>query len=204
MSNKLQELTDKLYQEGLSKGKQEADEMKEKAKVEAAKIISEAKAKAQIIVSEGEREAIDIRTKAENDIKMASVQSISAIKQQVENIIITKSLSSSVKKSMNDIDFVKSLILTVIKAFNASNAEPVALNLILPENMQKEFSSFIQTDAVKEMNNGIAVSYSKNLAGGFKIGPKDDGYIISFSDEDFEKILSDYLRPATKKILFGC
>lgn len=32
MQNKLQELTDKLYNEGLSKGKQEAEEMVAKAK----------------------------------------------------------------------------------------------------------------------------------------------------------------------------
>ena len=35
MQNKLQELTDKLYNEGLSKGKQEGEEILAKAKVQA-------------------------------------------------------------------------------------------------------------------------------------------------------------------------
>ena len=39
MQNKLQELTDKLYQEGLSKGKQEGENLVAQAKAEAEKII---------------------------------------------------------------------------------------------------------------------------------------------------------------------
>ena len=41
MQNKLQELTDKLYNEGLSKGKQEAELLRANAKKEAEKIIME-------------------------------------------------------------------------------------------------------------------------------------------------------------------
>ena len=40
MQNKLQELTDKLYNEGLSKGKQEGEELLAKAKVQAEEIVA--------------------------------------------------------------------------------------------------------------------------------------------------------------------
>ena len=43
MDNKLQELTDKLYNEGLSKGKQEAEALKAAAAKESEQIISEAR-----------------------------------------------------------------------------------------------------------------------------------------------------------------
>ena len=46
MQNKLQELTDKLYKEGLSKGKQEGEEILAKAKVQADEIVAKAKAEA--------------------------------------------------------------------------------------------------------------------------------------------------------------
>ena len=44
--DKLQELTDRLYAEGLSKGKQEGEALLEKARQEADDIISQAKAEA--------------------------------------------------------------------------------------------------------------------------------------------------------------
>ena len=40
MQNKLQELTDKLYNEGLSKGRQEGEELLAKAKVQADEMIA--------------------------------------------------------------------------------------------------------------------------------------------------------------------
>jgi len=43
MQNKLQELTEKLYAEGLSKGRQEAEEIKSRAQKEAEEIIASAK-----------------------------------------------------------------------------------------------------------------------------------------------------------------
>ena len=39
MQNKLQEITDKLYNEGLSKGRQEAEELLKKAREESEKLV---------------------------------------------------------------------------------------------------------------------------------------------------------------------
>ena len=55
----------------------------------------------------------------------------------------------------------------------------------------------------RALQEGINVTFSKQIAGGFKIGPKNGGYLISFSDNDFERLIAEYLRPATKKLLFG-
>lgn len=203
MQNKLQELTDKLYNEGLSKGKQEAQEILANAKAEAEKIVSTAQENASKIIADAEKQAQDIKTKADNDLRIAASQTISAVKQQIENIIITKALKEPVKGSLSDVDFVKSVILTITKAFNASHSEPVDLELILPAALQDGLKSFVEKEAQKEMGKGVGITFSKQITGGFKIGPKEDGYMISFSDEDFEKILADYVRPATKKLLFG-
>ena len=57
MENKLQELTNKLYQEGLAKGKEEADILLEKAKEEALAIVQEARKEATWIVDRAEQAA---------------------------------------------------------------------------------------------------------------------------------------------------
>ena len=61
MQNKLQELTDKLYNEGLAKGKQEGEEILAKAKVQAEEIVAKAKAEAAAIVSAANKEAEDLK-----------------------------------------------------------------------------------------------------------------------------------------------
>ena len=121
---------------------------------------------------------------------MASSQTISSLRQQIENIIITKAVSPDVKAALADAELIKSLITTVAK-------------VILPASMQKELGTWFEKKAAAVMGEGVTVTFSRQIAGGFKIGPADGSYKISFADGDFESILTQYLRPATRKLLFG-
>ena len=62
---------------------------------------------------------------------------------------------------------------------------------------------YIKKELADILGKGIEVRFSKKISGGFTVGPKDGGYFISFTDETFIGLISEYLRPATKKILFG-
>ena len=203
MQDKLQELMDKLYNEGLSKGRKDADELVAKAAREAEEIISNAKEKAAKIVSKAEQEADDIKSRIANDIKMASAQSITATKQSIENLVVANALNANVGKAMSDTEFVKSLLTTVVKAFNASNAESVPLEVILPSSMQKELQSAFATEIYDNLAKGSEVKFAKGMSDGFKIGPKDGGFVIGFTADDFNALLGSYLRPSTRKLLFG-
>lgn len=203
MQNKLQELTDRLYNEGLSKGKKEAEDLKAAAAKEAEKIIAEARKKAAEIISNAGKEAEDLKTKVSNDVKMASSQTIAAVKQQLENTIITKAISADLSKNLENPELVRSMLETVAKSFNAAEAAPAGLEAIVPASMQKALENDFGKKAAQAMDNGIDVTFSKQISGGFKIGPKNGGYMISFAEGDFEKILCEYLRPTAKKLLFG-
>lgn len=203
MDNKLQELTDRLYNEGLSKGKQEAEALLAKAKAQAEEIVAQANAEAEAIRSAAEKQAAETRTMVEGDLKMASTQTISALKQQVENMVITKAVAKPVGAALSDSRFVQELITSVVKAFNATNPDGIGLDVILPASAQNELERAFTNEAIKNLSAGIDVKNVKGLANGFKIGPRDGGYQLSFTGDDFTELIGEYLRPATKKILFG-
>jgi len=75
--------------------------------------------------------------------------------------------------------------------------------MILPQSMKSELEDFLKKEINGKLCKGLEVEYVKGLSSGFKIGPKDGGYMISFTDEDFEAMIGGYLRPATRRILFG-
>ena len=203
MQNKLQELTDKLYNEGLSKGKQEGEEMLKKAQMDADNIIAKAKAEAERIVAQANKEAEELKTKVAADVKMAAVQSIAATRQDLEQMIVTKVAQNGVASNLSSADFVKEMVLSVVKAFNPQNAAPVDIDLILPESMKAQMEPVVKGEIGNLFASGVNVSYSKKMNGGFTVAPKDGGYVIQFTDEAFQSLIASYLRPATKKILFG-
>ena len=201
MQNKLQELTDKLYNEGLSKGKQEGEELLAKAKVQAEDIVSKAKAEAAQIVAAAQKEADEIRTKTGSDVKMAAAQSIAATKKDIETLIVGKMTEADVKNALTSAEFVKELIKTVAEKFTTDG--PVDLEVVLPESLRNQVEPYLTNELAKTLSAGVEASFSKKVTGGFRIGPKDGGYFISFTDETFNELISEYLRPATKKLLFG-
>lgn len=201
MQNKLQELTDRLYNEGLSKGKQEGEELLAKAKVQADEMIAKAQAEAAQIVAAAQKQADEIRTKTASDIKMASSQSLAATKKDIETLVVGKMTDEAVKKALGSADFIKEIIKTVAEKFTTEG--PVDLALVLPESLRKELEPFAAKELSKILGAGVEASFSKKVSGGFKIGPKDGGWFVSFTEETFNQLISEYLRPATKKLLFG-
>ena len=201
MQNKLQELTDKLYNEGLSKGKQEGEELLAKAKVQAEEMVAKAKAEAAQIVAAAQKQADELKTKTASDLKMASAQSIAATKKDIETLIVGKMTDEAVKKTLSSADFIKDMIRTVAEKFTTDG--PVDLNLILPEALKSDLEPFVTAELAKILGAGVEASFSKKVAGGFQIGPKDGGWFVSFTEDTFNQLISEYLRPATKKILFG-
>lgn len=202
MQDKLQELTDKLYNEGLSKGKKDAEDMLAKAKSEAAGITAEAKEEAQKIIADAKREGEELKKKAEGDIRMASSQALTAVRQKIEQAIIVKSVETPVTEALGEKEFMSALIKTVVSAFNPKESSQ-SLEVILPENKKQELDSFVKNELSKCCSSGIHVIYDRNIENGFKVGPKGKGYTISFTDKSFESLISSYLRPKTKKLLFG-
>ena len=201
MENKLQELTDKLYNEGLSKGKEEGEAILAKANEKAAEIIEEAKKQAESILRKAHKDAEDYKTKVEGDVKMAAVQSIQATRKDIENLMVGKMTDKQVSSALSSADFVKEVIKAVAGKFNADEA--VDLNIVLPESLRKELEPFVSGELANTLKGGVTAEFSKKVAGGFTIGPKDGSYFISLTDETFKSLIGDYLRPATRKILFG-
>jgi V/A-type H+-transporting ATPase subunit E len=199
--DKLQELTQKLYNEGLSKGKEEGEAILAKAREEAAQIVKEAQEQAAALVEKAHKEADDYRTKVEGDVKMASLQALQATRADVERLVVAQAVDKPVAQALSSEEFLKGIITAVAQNFSAQESADLAL--VLPASLQQELEPFVKNELAKALGKGVEASFSKKMAGGFQIGPKDGSYFISLTDETFQALIGAYLRPATKKILFG-
>ena len=199
--DKLQELTRRLYEEGLAKGKEEGQAMLEKAAAEADSIVKKAQEEAEAILEKARKEAQDYKTKVEGDVKMAAGQSVQATRTAIENLVIAKIADKPVEKDLSSEEFTKGIITAVAQKFSAE--EPADLSLILPESLKAGLEPFLKGELADLLGKGVEASFSKKMSGGFKIGPKDGGYFISLTDETFRELIGEYMRPATKKLLFG-
>ncbi|MEG1762990.1 MAG: hypothetical protein RR256_05205, partial [Bacteroidales bacterium] len=110
MQNKLQEITDKLYQEGLVKGKDEAQLIITEAEKQAASILEKANQQAEQVRVNAEKQAKDIQSNAMAEIKMAGRQMMTSIKTSIEGAIIAKTIAPATRSAFEQTEFVKELV----------------------------------------------------------------------------------------------
>lgn len=200
MGVKLQELTEKIYNEGVEKAQKEADVILANAKEKAAEIEKNANLKAQSIISTAEAEATKLKEHVNSELKMTVNQSVSALKQNLAQAVTMKSVQPSVQELFGNSDFLKSLIVKVVDGWISKDT--MDLKIVLSEKERSEMESYFRNQLAKELNSGLELSFSEGVKSGFKIGPVDNSYEISFTDKDFINFFNAYLRPKTSELLF--
>ena len=108
--NKLDILTKKIYEEGIEKAQNDAKEILERAQKDAENIIKEAENKAEAILNQANNDSANLRQKTEAEISMSVKQAISALKQQLTNLISNKIAVDMTSAAFKDEDFMRELM----------------------------------------------------------------------------------------------
>lgn len=197
MESKIQELTDKLFQEGVEKGNAEAQRIVADAKAEADRILKEAQTKADGIVAEAQKNGNELLENVKSELKLYAGQSLNALKSEITNLITDRIVKDSVKSVVVDKDFLNGFILKMAEmwAGNEGIVISTADAASLTAYFTKKAKDLLDKGQVKiEQVNGI-----KTL---FSISPKDGSYRVDFGEDEFTNYFKEFLRPQLVKMLF--
>jgi len=197
MENKLQELTRKIYDEGIEKARQEAAVILEDARKLADELTLKSRKEADDIMKLARQNAEEIQRNAISEVRISSKQAVSALRQKIASTITAKVVDAPVKEVVSDKAFIGSLIEKAIENFNNNAA------LVLPASDEKLLDQYFGKRLDKVLSSGVDVTFDDRIKGGFKIGPKDNSYVISFTDDDFVSFFQSFMRPRTINLLFG-
>jgi len=203
MQEKLQALINKVQEEGVSKGEELAAAIVKDAEKKAERIVEEAERDAERTRKQAQEEADELKRNVESELRLSGEQAIQSLRQRVSNLIAYKAIGEPVQASFEDREFVKGLIEQLIQNWQPESNGSVNLRLLLPAEGQKELEQYFSAKAKELLDGELQINFDQKLERGFRIGPADGSYVVSFTDEDFEIFFMDYLRPATKKILYG-
>ena len=202
MENKLQQLTQKLYDEGLEKGRSEAEKLVAEAKEKAAKLVADAQKEAEEILKKAADKAADTAKNTETEIALAGKQAVARIKSEIATMIVAKTPKEGVKAATLDAAFLKEMLVAVARNWNGASAGKVELKALLPEAERKTLDAAFEKAAKELLAAGIEVGYSSEVKTGFRVSEKEGGYYISFADADIEALISEYLREKVSNMLF--
>ncbi|MBN2348825.1 MAG: hypothetical protein JXJ22_08315 [Bacteroidales bacterium] len=204
MQNKLQKLTEKIYNEGISKGNAEADNIIKNAKSKAETLINDSKKEAEKILAEAKKKSAEMQKNTESELKLASKQTVNALKQQITEAVNGQIIDQSIDKAFNDKEFIKKIIETTVKNWSSGKSgSSMDISLLLPAKEEKELKDYFTKSAKDLLDKGLIIKSDELLENGFQIGPKDGSYKVSFTDTDFKNFFKQFLRPRLIELLFA-
>lgn len=194
--DKIQELTSKLYSEGVEKGKEEAEKIVAQAREQEQQILETARAKAEELVSSAEKESAELKKNTEAELKLYASQSSEALKTEITNIVTDKLSSAQIKEAVNDKGFMQRLIVELVQ--NWSKNETLTVGVENPE----ELKSYIAAHAKELLDKGLKIESVNNINTGFTLMPEDGSYKVKFGEEEFINYFKEFLRPQIQQLLF--
>lgn len=201
MEDKLRELTDKIYLEGVTRGNKEAEAIISEARAEAEKIRKEAEEKAGEIVEKARTEAEEVKNNTLSELRISFRHSLTSLKQDIENLISDRIVDQPVAQVMSDSSFVARLIETSVqRVFESENISEVNVNV--PDTMADDIEQYIRNETLSTFNSGIALNPSGTLEKGFEIIPQGKEYKIRISESDISDYIKGFLRPRLVELLF--
>ena len=193
---KIQELTEKIYREGVEKGQAEADRIIQEAKEQASQIIAEAKKKAAEIEADGKKAVAELENNTKNELKLYTAQSLSALKSEITNVLTASTVSQAVDKLVTDKDFLCNF--TVALAGKWVENEPIVIESADADALKAYFTK----EAKAILDKGVSIEKVNGRNALFTIQPADGSYKVSFGKEEFEDYFKSFLRPQLVQMLF--
>jgi V/A-type H+-transporting ATPase subunit E len=196
MENKIQELTEKLLNDGVEKGNAKAAQIIADAEAKAAQIISEAQAKAAQYEADAKKNAsaLDANTKAE--IKMFASQAINALKSEVANVVGDKIVKETTAQVVGDKAFMNEFMLKLAESWGAQ--EDIKISTADAEGLKALFAQ----KAKALLDKGVKIEQVNGQKTMFTVEPADGAYKVNFGEAEFENYFKNFLRPQLVDMIF--
>jgi V/A-type H+-transporting ATPase subunit E len=193
---KIQELTDKLYREGVEKGKAEGEHLVQQAQEEVAKMLADAKEQADKIIAEAKKEAQELDVNTRSELKLYAGQALNALKSEVANVITKKLVDEAVKSLSDNKDFIGKFMVAMAQSWGTE--EPLVISTADAEGLM----AYFKVHAKELLNKGVTIVQVNGKETSFSIAPADGSYKVNFGEEEFAAYFKEFLRPQLVEMLF--
>jgi len=202
MTSKIQELTEKIYQEGVDKAQNQATILIKEAEEKAAGLINDAQQKADNTIQEAERKSQEIYQGIKDELQSISKQVLAITKEKITESIVTDASKKLSETLLDDKDFLKSIILELVNKWDMGSGPIDDLSLVLSEKQMGKLDDFFKSGALQIMQSKKQILFDPSIKKGFQIIAKSEGFKVSFSDEDLENFFKQFMKPTIQEYLF--
>ena len=196
MDQKIRELTDKIFNEGVEKGRAEADRILAEAREKSSKMLEDAQKEAEAIRKNAEKGRDELKSNTTSELKLYTGQTLQALRTAIADSITDKIVTESVGKATADPSFFPSIITKVV-----SNWTP-GEEVVIETADAKALEAYFAKEAKELLDKGLTIKEAAGRTTEFTLMPKNGSYKIVFGESELIELFKSFLRPRLVEMLF--
>jgi V/A-type H+-transporting ATPase subunit E len=196
MNNKIQELTDIIYNEGVAKGQAQADQILAQAKEQAEKIITDARKQAESLVAAARKESADNAENVQKELRLYAAQAVEALKSEIATVVTDKIVTDSVKGFTADQKAFNEFMLRIAQEWGKNQ------QIEIKAQDADALTRYFTANAKALLDKGVKITQVNGQAAEFSILPADGSYKVNFGTDEFMNWFKSMLRPQLVETLF--
>ena len=195
MENKVQEITEKIYREGVEKGQAEAQKIVEAAEVEKTDLLKKAQQEAEKIIADAKKTAEELDRNTQSELKLYTKRTVEALKSEITNLITGSIVNAAVSANVND-EWLQKMMLSLASSWAANE------NVVIQTADADALTGYFAKHAKELLDKGVKIEQVNGIKSGFAILPADGSYKLQFGEEEFVSFFKEFLRPQLVAMLF--
>jgi V/A-type H+-transporting ATPase subunit E len=199
MADELQQLIERIQQEGLAK-----------AEGEARRIVDEARAQAETLRRDAETQARDIVEAAEREAKTFAERGGKALDQAARDVILSvhqavnDTFQALVRQTVGEaltLDTLKQMMVKVVEGYCAGQGQCSEIDLIVSPRDQQPLVDFFLKSYREAIDKGIEIHADAGVVKGFRVSLEGEHLHHDFTQQEIAAAMGRLLRPRLAEIL---
>lgn len=209
----VQDLIDRLKEEGVSEGREQGEQLVAEARREAARLLEEARREADALLAKARAEADAFRESGREDVRLACRDAVLGLQAQVYEGLRDR-LRVLVGHTLSDRGFLERLVLEIA---GRSVPKEGRVEVLLPPHVKTEeelqdhpedregetLTRLVLDVTADAMRDGVTLSTGDEPGGDVRVRLLDEDVEVDLSDEAVARLLQRHLRPRFRAVVRG-
>ncbi|MEF8753171.1 MAG: ATPase [Accumulibacter sp.] len=200
MAIELQHLIDRINQEAVEKGEQEANRILAQAREQAAALVREGEAAARAHREQAEKDSAVFVERSTRTLEQAARDLLISVGQAVEDII--SDIVSDATDEALDPDTLKRMMVKMAQAYAERNGTESRIEVLVGKEDQSELVRFFARQYRHRLVRGLNIRANAGVRRGFRVILDNDRVHHDFTRPAIAEALGNFLRPHLAEIVF--
>lgn len=197
MDTQLQDIIQKIHNEGVQEAEARARQIIESAEKKAKERIDRAKKEAESIRKDAEADARKSQAAGEAALKQASRDLLLAVRKDLTALFETVQ-KETVGEGLSA-ERMGEIIGTIVTSWMKGESD--SLDVLASEKDRDALEKELRKRLSDKLNKGYQVRPVRGISAGFRVSADDSGAYYDFTDEAISELLAAYLNPRLAEVM---